>query len=245
MLPVKGSKLHLLVLEDDPIWRAALENALQYEGYNCTTCSNVAAAKSVLRRDSFDLLLLDWNLPDATGYDLLLWIRERLEPRPPVIMVTSRSGAEDIVQALNAGADDFVVKPCEADVLKARVGAVIRRVSPPPGVRPEVEELSGAIFHRDTRIVDIAGQSIELTDREFILALILFQNIGRPLGRGYLLERVWGAKPDLQTRTLDVHISKIRSRLGLRAESGFRLLPVYNFGYRLEKMLPETALENV
>ena len=102
-----------------------------------------------------------------------------------------------------------------------------------------------AAFHRRDGGNDQEATRQGILAGQFSLALILFQNIGRPLGRTYLLERVWGAKPDLQTRTLDVHVSKIRSRLGLRAESGFRLLPVYNFGYRLEKMLPETALENV
>lgn len=236
--------MHLLLLEDDPVWTAVLEKALHQAGHSCTTYANVAAVKAALRRDSFDLLLLDWNLPDATGYDLLLWAKERLDPCPPVIMVTSRSGSDDIVRALNAGADDFVIKPCEADVLNARIGAVIRRVDVPDQSPSDKEILSGAAFDHSNGVVEIGGEAIKLTEREFNLALILFRNIGRPMGRAHLLDRVWGSTPDTQTRTLDVHISRIRNRLGLRAEKGIRLLPVYNFGYRLEQLIPAPQLEN-
>jgi len=236
--------LHLLILEDDPVWGGVLEMALNRAGHSCTTCVNVAAVKTVLRQDSFDLLLLDWNLPDATGYDLLLWAKDRLDPCPPVIMVTSRSDSGDIVRALDAGADDFVIKPCDADVLNARIGAVIRRVNVAEQSSCDKENFTGAIFDHGTGTVDIGGQSVKLTEKEFSLALLLFRNIGRPMGRAHLLDRVWGSSPDTQTRTLDVHISKIRNRLGLRAEKGFRLLPVYSFGYRLEQMTARAVPED-
>lgn len=235
--------MRLLVLEDDPVWRAEVEGVFREDGYSCVGCSNGAAIKTVLQRDSFDLLMLDWNLPDATGFELLLWVREHLDPCPPVVMVTSRSDAEDIVRALNAGADDFVIKPCDRDILKARVSAVLRRAYPIDSGSGGQVELSGVIFDELSRNVEIGGEVVSLTTTEFKLALTLFQNIGRAMSRSHLLDSVWGNVPDTETRTLDVHISKIRTRLGLRAEKGFRLLPIYSFGYRLERMSAKNVVE--
>lgn len=235
--------MRVLVLEDDPVWRAEVEGMLRGAGHSFASCSSGAAFKAELQRDSFDLLLLDWNLPEITGYDLLLWARSRFTPCPPVIMITSRTDPEDIVRALNAGADDFVIKPCNRDVLIARISAVVRRAYPFDASAGGTVELSGAIFDEVERCVTINGEAVSLTETEFNLALALFRNIGRAMGRAHLLELIWGASPDTRTRTLDVHISKIRTRLGLRAENGFRLLPIYRFGYRLERMPSNNAVE--
>ena len=235
--------MHLLILEDDPVWKEVVETTLKNAGHSYTSCLSVAAMKSSLRQDSFDLLLLDWNLPDGTGYDLMLWTKERLDSPPPIIMVTSRSDSNDIVQALGAGADDFIIKPCEPQVLAARIAAVMRRVLPQDQPSSGIEQVSSVTFDHGASVVEIGGQTVKLTEKEFSLALMLFRNMGRPMGRTHLLERIWGTNPDIQTRTLDVHVSKIRNRLGLRAEKGFRLLPVYNFGYRLEQMAQTKTLE--
>ena len=229
--------MRLLILEDDPAWRAEMATIVTGAGHAVQLCGTVAELKLAVRRESFDLVLLDWNLPDATGYDVMIWARESLITLPPVIMVTSRTDPEDIVSALDAGADDYVIKPCDRKVLLARIGAVLRRTYPEPQLDAQQREtLAGATFNHATHSVDISGEHVGLTAREFELALHLFRNLERPMGRAHLLELVWGFNAEAQTRTVDVHVSKIRNRLRLRPEFGYRLLPVYNFGYRLEKL---------
>ena len=221
-------------LEDDRVWQREVENIVTDAGHTCLSFSTVATLLTALRRESFDLLLLDWNLPDGSGLEVLRWAQENLNPCPPVIVITSRNDPDDIVGALRGGADDYAVKPCEPTVLSARIEAVLRRSYPVSNTPPKREVQCGAEFHHDAHTVRLNGHAVTLTAKEFHLALTLFRNIGRPMSRAHLLEAVWGQSQDIQTRTLDVHISKIRTRLGLRAENGFRLLPVHSFGYRLE-----------
>lgn len=226
--------MRLAVLEDDlPLCRE-LEQIVTGAGHFCHAFANSRALITSLRQDSYDLLLLDWNLPDISGIDLLGWARENLNPCPPVIMITSRTDDADMVAALEAGADDYVIKPFEPRVLVARIEALLRRSytqeQPPVGV----EEHCGVAFDHATSSVHILGEEVVLTAKEFGLALTLFRNMHRAMSRMHLLEAVWGRNPELPTRTLDVHVSRLRTRLGLRPERGFRLAPVYSYGYRLE-----------
>ncbi|OCC23593.1 DNA-binding response regulator [Croceicoccus estronivorus] len=229
--------MRLGLLEDDLATRQEIEAVTSEAGHTCHGYATAKAFKVALRQESFDLLLLDWNVPDASGLDILHWAQEMLDPCPPAIMITSRMDSEDIVKALEAGADDYMVKPLERDVLVARIGAVLRRTYPAPTIVDAREDLWGMTFDHGRNVVDIRGREVALTAKEFGLALTLFRNMGRPLSRVHLLETVWGRNPDLPTRTLDVHVSKIRARLGLRPYLGYRLLPVHSFGYRLE-MVP-------
>lgn len=236
----EGSRaLRLGLLEDDAVWRAEAERIVTSAGHSCHPFPTVTALRTALRRESFDLLLLDWNLPDSSGLELLRWAQEHLNPCPPVIMVTSRNDAQDIVGALEAGADDYIVKPCDPEVLAARIGALLRRAYATPATPDKQETLWDLTFHHDRQAVTVRSEDVTLTAKEFNLALLLFRNMDRPMSRAHLFETVWGRSSDIQTRTLDVHISKIRSRLGLRPENGFRLLPVHSFGYRLEKTVSD------
>jgi DNA-binding response OmpR family regulator len=230
------------VLEDDPVFRAEIAAMMEAAGHVCHSFQTSRALMSSLRQDSYDLLLLDWNMPDFSGLELLSWARENRKPCPPVIMVTSRVDHTDIVKALEAGADDYVTKPVEATVLTARVAALLRRAYPVPAPTGGKEELWGAIFDPAGLDVEIGGETVVLTAKEFGLALTLFRNMHRAMSRTHLLEAVWGRNPDLPTRTLDVHVSRLRVRLGLRPERGYRLTPVHSFGYRLETVsLPSVA----
>lgn len=227
--------MRIAVLEDDPSLAEMIEIVLAHGGHTPHAFADCRSLITRLRRESFDLLLLDWNLPDRSGVDVLAWSREHCEPPPPVIMVTSRSDADDIVTALEQGADDYVVKPILPAVLLARVEALLRRTYRAPPEASAVEELHGATFNHADTIVSIDGKDVQLTSKEFGLAATLFRNLDRPLSRSHLLEAVWGRNPDLPTRTLDVHISRIRTRLGLKPPGEFRLTPVHSFGYRLER----------
>ena len=225
--------MRIAILEDDPALADQMAHALADAGHGTYPFRTGAALVTALKRDTFDLLLLDWNLPDMSGVDVLAWAREHLESVPPVLFVTSRGDEGDIVRALNLGADDYVVKPIKVGEFQARVGALLRRSFPAQAA--DSQDFDGIRFDTGRQVVVVRGTEVVLTNKEFTLALLLFQNLDRPLSRAYLLDKIWGVSPDLQTRTLDAHVSRIRSKLMLRPEAGYRLAPVYSYGYRLEK----------
>jgi len=225
--------MRIAILEEDPALADQMAHALEDAGHRTRLFRAGATLVTTLKRDTFDLLLLDWNLPDMSGGDVLSWAREHLESVPPVLFVTSRGDEADIVRTLNLGAGDYVVKPIKIAEFQARVSALMRRSFPAPVA--DIQEFSDVRFDLSRQIVVVGGTEIVVTNKEFSLALLLFQNLDRPLSRAYLLDKIWGVSPDLQTRTLDAHVSRIRSKLRLRPEAGYRLAPMYSYGYRLEK----------
>ena len=232
--------MKVALLDDDDSHNALVAALLGPAGYDCTSFTHPERLLAELRRQTFDLIILDWNMPDLSGIETLRRVNEVLPTAPPVLLLTSRSIEADLVEGLNAGADDYIVKPLQPPVLLARVNALARRAYRPTAA-PQVEQ------HGPYRLDPGAqsaswGEHIEaLTPKEFQLASLLFNNLARPLSREYLLRRVWGQRPDLETRTLDAHISRLRSKLHLRPANGFRLTTVYGFGYRLEACDPQSA----
>ena len=222
-------------MEDDPLLAELLCAMLGSLDHDCHTVTTGTAMLVRLRQESFDMLLLDWNVPGASGLEILQWARAHLDPCPPAIMITRRDAEEDIVAALDAGADDYVTKPFQPAVVRARIDAVLRRRYITPAT-VAIEQIAGLSFDHRNQTVTIDGQPVAMTAKEFALAAMLLRNAQRPLSRAHLLEAVWGRNPDLPTRTLDAHISKVRTKLQLVPERGFRLAPVYSFGYRLELM---------
>ncbi|WLH84871.1 response regulator transcription factor [Pseudomonas sp. FP2338] len=189
-----------------------------------------------LRRETFDLLILDWQLPDITGIALLRWTREHMDSPPAVIMLTSRDAESDIVTALNSGADDYVSKPFRPNELKARVNAVLRRHGLQKPATNEVQSFNDLTFDDAELTVTRAGKPINLTEREYRLASCLFANLARPLSREYLYERFWSHEEMVSSRPLDTHIYRLRNKLGLTADRGWQLLTIYGYGYRLESV---------
>ncbi|HET6523566.1 response regulator transcription factor [Sphingopyxis sp.] len=226
--------MRIAILEDDLAQAGYVKKFLLEAGHGCDHFADGQDLIRALRRETFDLLVLDWNVPGASGLDVLQWMKINLETPPAALMLTSRSTEEDIVEGLLAGADDYVVKPVSAPVLLARVDAIARRAHP--------HSVSGTeTFGRyrfDTRgeQLEIDGEPVNLTAKEFALALLLFRNTHRALSRAYIFESLWGRSPDLPTRTLDVHISNVRTKLNLRPSNGYKLVPVYAYGYRLEAL---------
>lgn len=225
------------ILEDDPELADYIVKAIGVAEHSCFAFSTGQKLLAFLRHDTLDVLLLDWNVPDVSGLSIIRLLR-RMSADPPIVMLTSRAGEEDIVTALQAGADDYIVKPVQAPVLLARLHALQRRIA--REVNGGTTEQFGAYtFDTSTETVRIGNETVQLTAKEFALAIMLFRNLHRPLSRSYLFEAIWGGSPELQTRTLDAHISKVRTKLRLRPEQGFRLVPVYAYGYRLEAVHPE------
>ncbi|SDV08617.1 response regulator transcription factor [Pseudomonas mucidolens] len=196
-----------------------------------------------LRRETFDLLVLDWQLPDLSGLAILRWTREHLEAPPPAIMLTSRDAEADIVTALNSGADDYVSKPFRPNELKARVMAVLRRHGLNKAKASEVSVFNDLTFDDAELTVTRNGTPINPTEREYRLARCLFDNLARPLSREYLYERFWTHEEMVSSRPLDTHIYRLRNKLGLTADRGWQLLTIYGYGYRLESVTASNGEE--
>lgn len=227
------------ILEDDLALADQLQTLLTAACHNCCLFRNGQQLIGFLSRETVDVLLLDWNVPDISGLDVIRWLQQNITRQPLILMLTSRTAEEDIVTALRAGADEYVTKPIQLAALIARIDALCRRVYPePPSTEPE--RFGAYLFDARMETASAGGRPVQLTAKEFALAVMLFRNLNRTLSRSYIFEALWGANPDLQTRTLDAHISKVRSKLSLRADNGFRLVPVYGYGYRLESMVEKT-----
>lgn len=226
--------MRVAVLEDDLVQQQSMQEALSKANIEAKIFGTGKDFGFALRRESFDAMVLDWTVPDTTGIEVLKSLRET-GTRIPVLFATVRDAEEDIVEALNAGADDFMVKPLRGAELIARLHALVRRAQPPT---TDQRYLNYDRFSFDlrTQALTVAQSPVEMTQKEFHLALLFFRNVGRPLSRGHIREEVWGHDSDVPSRTMDTHVSRVRTKLGLRPEEGYLLAPVYSYGYRLEHL---------
>ncbi len=225
----------IALLDDDADDQELLGTLLEAAGHTVSIFGTAQALLRALRQDSFDALLIDWNLPDMSGLEVIEKIRTELLLDVPIIMITARDTDQETVAGLRAGADDFVSKPAQRDVLLARLEAVSRRKT---GAIASVGASRIGDFEIDVsrRTMFRRGELLQLTDREFKLALTLLRHVGQAVSRDYLHSAVWGRTVSLESRTLDVHMSRIRNKLGWSPEFGWRLVTVYGYGYRLETM---------
>jgi len=226
--------MRIAVADDDEAARLFVIELLTRAGHFCAPFRNGRDLITALQRDTFDLLVIDWTMPERDGLDVMRWARDNLAGCPPIIMLTNRAAKDDIVTSLNMGADDYIVKPELPHVVLARINAVLRRTSPRAQSEAQFEQFGDYTFDKLREVVAFDGGEAKLTSKEFALARLLFRNMHRALSRSYLLETLWNSTADVHTRTLDMHISRVRSKLRLRPENGYRLLPIFSYGYRLE-----------
>lgn len=229
--------MRIALLEDDPAQAELMQTWLLGADHQCYHFGRGRAFLKAIVHDTFDLVVIDWGLPDMGGDEVLTRLRASLDWYIPVLFITSRDREEDIVHALQQGADDYMIKPVKRAETLARIAALERRTQPEHD-KKRLLELSPYRVDTKNRSITREGTVIELTHKEFDLALFLFRNRGRLLSRGHILESVWGKRPDLNTRTVDTHVSRIRGKLGLTPENGWRLSAIYQHGYRLEQLDP-------
>lgn len=226
--------MRIAIVEDDAVQRQMMEQVVHTLGHACQSYGTGAQYMLALRRETFDLLIVDWELPDTSGPQLASWTRQECLPTMPILMVTLRSEESDIVQGLHSGADDFMIKPLRVAEFKARIQALLRRAYP---ASQEPQQSFGPYhFDRNSLTVSFEQQQVLLTHREFGLALLLFQNPGRLMSRDHLRETVWGQNAEVLSRTLDTHISRLRQMLHLRPGRPYSVAAVYGLGYRLDAL---------
>ncbi len=219
---------HILLLEDDAALGQGIRFALENDGIQVELCAALSQAKNVLPGTDFDLLILDVNLPDGSGLDLLRDVRNR-HSGVPVILLTANDLETDIVVGLESGADDYITKPFSLAVLRARVNAQLRRGAP---VQAATVELDGFSFNFEWMEFRKNGRLIELSKTEQRLLRMLVENRGRVLSRETLLERVW---PDgseyVDENALSVTVKRLRSKLEDIPSKPRFLKTVYGIGY--------------
>lgn len=224
--------MHIGIAEDDPDQQDLLRLWLEGAQHSVAAYGTVAQYIEALKRERFDMLLIDWMLPDGTGADLLQWARGNLGWETPILVLTARDDEETVVEALQAGADDYVLKPPKPAELLARVAALGRRVR--ANALP-VLRLGAFEIDIQRQRLSIDGDPVVLTQKEFDLSAYLFQNPGKLLSRDHLLNKIWGLNAEVDTRTVDTHVSRLRKKLGLDGSKGWKLVPVYGVGYRFER----------
>lgn len=234
--------MNIASLEDDPVQAELIKHSLTNAGYTCTVFPTGESLLRVLTKPhSFDLLILDWEVPDVSGLDVLHWVRENQGYALPVLFLTSRTDEIDIVTGLQAGADDYVRKPFQSGELLARVQALLRRMNP---ITQSNEAFEFGVYKIDpvNNTIRLNNELVELAPKEYDLALLLFRNPGRLFSRDVLSTAVWNREIPATSRTLDTHLSNIRRKLQLRPENGVRLNASYALGYRLESLLDTDSL---
>jgi len=227
--------LDIGLLEDDQSQIELIELWLQAEGFICHSYLSGYGLLDALKVKDFHLLLIDWELPDINGLEVMQQVRNRMGLPVPIIFVTSRDSEQDIVAVLTAGADDYLIKPLRQQEFLARVKANMRRYSTKDSGEIRIE-FPPYVFNRVNHQVEINGKVIDLSNKEFELAHYLFENEGSLLDRKKILAAVWKQQADITTRTVDTHVSTIRRKLAIQPQSGWRLKSIYGLGYRLERM---------
>ncbi|MFC4242295.1 response regulator [Gryllotalpicola reticulitermitis] len=222
----------LLLVEDEPSLSAPLAFLLRREGYDVDIAETGPEALASWERDGADLILLDLMLPGMPGTEVCREIRSR--SNVPIIMLTAKDSEVDIVVGLELGADDYVTKPYSSRELLARIRAVLRRRVEPELVDDGVLEVGDVRMDVDRHTVAVKGADTPMPLKEFELLELLLRNAGRVLTRGQLIDRVWGSDYFGDTKTLDVHIKRIRSRIEPNPSEPRMLVTVRGLGYRFE-----------
>jgi two-component system response regulator RegX3 len=221
----------VLIVEDEESLAEPLAYLLRKEGFEATVVADGPAALAEFDRSGADIVLLDLMLPGMSGTEVCKHLRARSSV--PVIMVTARDSEIDKVLGLELGADDYVTKPYSARELIARIRAVLRRGSE-SDAGDVVLEAGPVRMDIERHIVSVEGKPIPMPLKEFELLAFLMRNKGRVLTRGQLIDRVWGADYVGDTKTLDVHVKRLRSKIEVDPANPVRLVTVRGLGYKLE-----------
>ncbi|HYT82050.1 MAG TPA: response regulator [Gemmatimonadales bacterium] len=228
----------VLVVDDEADITALVAYHLAKAGYRVATAANGGDALRAAREERPDLVVRDLMLPGVSGYDVLVELRRRDETKDiGVVVLTARKDEPDRIKGLSLGADDYLPKPFSPEELVLRVGAVLRRLAAPAVAAGGLLTAGALVVDRAAHRVTVDGAEVELTATEFKLLRTLLEREGRVQSRAQLLETVWHAQPDIQTRTVDMHVQRLRQKLG---RTGDCIETVRGAGYRFRRPPPES-----
>ena len=222
----------ILVVEDEKSLSEPLAYLLRREGYEVSVVDNGLSAVEAVDHSPPDLMLLDLMLPGLAGTEVCREVRNRSSL--PIIMLTAKDSEVDIVVGLELGADDYVTKPYSSRELLARIRAVLRRRSTDPDPADGILEYHGIVLDSDRHQLQVRGEPVSLPLKEFELLELLMVNAGRVLTRGQIIDRVWGSDYFGDTKTLDVHIKRLRSKIEVHPSEPTIIVTVRGLGYRFE-----------
>ncbi len=229
--------MRIAVFDNDASEQPLIVQVLEKSGFDCNLYSDAALLAEAARGRRFDAIVIDWQ-GAANASDAVLRDARASPSHVPVLLMVAGGGEDDIIEGLSAGADDYLIKPLRPSELVARLQALLRRAYPHEAL--DRYEFTPFSFHPDAcEVVFALGgvtRSVTLTQKEFDLGLLLFRNAGRPMSRNHIREVVWGGDADVSSRTMDTHVSRLRSKLELGPASGYRVMPVYGYGYRLDRV---------
>ena len=239
--------MRIAVFDTDVSEQPLIVQVLEKSGFDCNPYSDAAMLATALGSQRFDAIVIDWNASAKESASAAVLREARTHAlRVPVLLMVAGGREDDIIEGLSAGADDYLIKPLRPSELVARLQALLRRANPNETL--DRYEFAPFSFHSDACVVtctrtyartNAPGEEtrrVTLTQKEFDLGLLLFRNAGRPLSRNHIREVVWGGDADISSRTMDTHVSRLRSKLALGPASGYRILPVYGYGYRLDRV---------
>ena len=226
----------ILVVDDEPDITALVAYHLARAGFRVSTAANGPDALRAAREEKPDIVILDLMLPGISGYDILAELRKRDETKDVgVILLTARREETDRIRGLSLGADDYLTKPFSPQELSLRVRGLLRRLGSPPVTAGSTLAAGPISIDRSAHRATVSGEELSLTATEYKLLLTLVERRGRVQTRPQLLETVWQAQPDIQTRTVDMHVQRLRGKLGPDAAW---IETVRGFGYRFRTETP-------
>ena len=214
----------ILIVEDEIAISDLIKIELESKGYKCDVANDGEIGADYIEKNNYDLLLLDIMLPNVDGYELLEYNKKTKQI--PTIFITAKSQTKDKIKGLNEGADDYIIKPFEMGELIARIEAVLRRYNKVN----ETKKIGNIEINISARTVKKSGREVLLTPKEFDLLVLLVENKNFALYRETIFEKVWGTELEFETRTLDLHIQRLRKKLGLKD----KIVTVYKIGYMLK-----------
>lgn len=215
----------ILIVEDDTELSVLLTDFLRAEGYTVSAVESGERAVQLFERYGARLVVLDINLPDMNGFAVCSKLRENADT--PILIVSARTDKEDKLNGLDLGADDYIEKPYDIDILLAKIKGIFKR-----RYQRSMLSASGVTLNLANRTAEIDGKPVELAAKEFDLLALLIENQGKALKKEYLFSTIWGSDSDSELQTLNVHINRLRQKLGDDPKNASRLLTVWGVGYK-------------
>ncbi|CAJ0719403.1 response regulator transcription factor [Ralstonia mannitolilytica] len=232
--------MKIAVLDINPVRGQRTSDVLQSGGFACRVYNDGRSMIQGLECEDVQLIVLDWDGGKVGGRQVLGWARQHLSTCLPVMFLTDDDSEQAMVEALTSGADDYVHRSISKVLLMASVRKLLRRQHGGGATRP-VEAIAGADFTARHCLVTIQGKTVQLTQKEYEIAHLLFRHLNKRVGRQVIARHVWNRSEHDVGRTLDTHVSNVRTKLGLTVENGYRLNAVYGYGYELLQLEPVTA----